>query len=177
MSSLVPSPPPQLLSLAVYTNSWRGPGKKNYHVIYATATSHMLVCKFCSLGPRRTLAWERDWNYYAPVATISINSAWKEIIYIEMDGIWCGGLMYADEIVLLTETGDKLQKMLDVVGHYAQEWKFRFNARKSKTMVVGANNEESWSISGRGNSIQIPRCLAGSEDERECADGENEREG
>ena len=26
-------------------------------------------------------------------------------------------------------------------------------------------------------SIQIPRRLAGSEDERECADGENEREG
>ena len=67
---------------------------------------------------------------------------------VKMDGIWCGGLMYADDIVLLAETGDELQGMLDVVGHYAQEWKFRFNARKSKTMVVGANSEESWSISG-----------------------------
>ena len=38
--------------------------------------------------------------------------------------------------------------MLDVVGHYAQEWRFRFNARKSKTMVVGASSEESWAISG-----------------------------
>ena len=56
--------------------------------------------------------------------------------------------MYADDIVLLAETGDELQEMLDVVGHYAQEWRFRFNARKSKTMVVGANSEESWSISG-----------------------------
>ena len=65
-----------------------------------------------------------------------------------MDGIWCGGLMYADDIVLLAETGDELQEMLDVVGHYAQEWKFHFNARKSKTIVVRANCEESWSISG-----------------------------
>ena len=23
------------------------------------------------------------------------------------DGIWCGGLMYADDIVLLAETGDE----------------------------------------------------------------------
>ena len=56
--------------------------------------------------------------------------------------------MYADDIVLLAEIGDELQEMLDVVGHYAQEWRFCFNARKSKTMVVGANSEESWSISG-----------------------------
>ena len=66
---------------------------------------------------------------------------------MKMDGIWCGGLMYVDDIVLLAETGDKLQEMLDVVGYYAQEWKFRFNTQKSKTMVVGANSEESWSIS------------------------------
>ena len=46
--------------------------------------------------------------------------------------------MYADDIVLLPKTGAELQ---DVVGHYAQEWRFRFNARKSKMMVVGANSE------------------------------------
>ena len=65
-----------------------------------------------------------------------------------MDGTWCGGLMYADDIVLLAETSAELQEMLDVVGHYAQEWRFGFNARKSKTMLVGASSEESWSISG-----------------------------
>ena len=29
--------------------------------------------------------------------------------------------MYADDIVLLAETGDELQEIVDVVGHYAQE--------------------------------------------------------
>ena len=53
--------------------------------------------------------------------------------------------MYADDIVLLPKTGAELQ---DVVGHYAQEWRFRFNARKSKMMVIGANSEESWTIRG-----------------------------
>ena len=35
-----------------------------------------------------------------------------------------------------------------MVGHYAQEWRFSFNTQKSKTMVVGANSEERWTISG-----------------------------
>ena len=56
--------------------------------------------------------------------------------------------MYADDIVLLVETDAELQEMLDVMSHYAQEWRFRFNAQKSKMMVVGANSEESWSIGG-----------------------------
>ena len=60
--------------------------------------------------------------------------------------VW-GSDVYLDDIVLLVETGAELQEMLDVVGHYAQEWRFRFNAQKSKTMVVGANNKESWLIS------------------------------
>ena len=88
-----------------------------------------------------------------------------------MDGIWCGGLMYADDIVLLAETGDELQ---DVVGHNAQEWRFRFNAQKSKMMRELVDQRRA---NARSDRIQIPRYLAGSEDERECADGENEGEG
>ena len=57
-------------------------------------------------------------------------------------------LMYADDVVLMAESSAELQEMLDVVGRYAQQWKFRFNARKSKTMVVGTSGGESWSING-----------------------------
>ena len=49
------------------------------------STSHMIVRKFCSLVPRRTISWERDWNYYAAVAVISIDSVWKEIIYVKRE--------------------------------------------------------------------------------------------
>ena len=48
--------------------------------------------------------------------------------------------MYADDVVLLAESPDELQKMLDMMGLYAEEWKFSFNASKSKTMVVGATS-------------------------------------
>ena len=67
---------------------------------------------------------------------------------VKMEGTWCGGLMYADDVVLMAESSAELQEMLDVVGRYAHQWKFRFNARKSKTMVVGTSGGESWSING-----------------------------
>ena len=31
------------------------------------------------------MSWERDWNYYAAVATISIDSVWKEIKYVKRE--------------------------------------------------------------------------------------------
>ena len=39
----------------------------------------------------------------------------------------------------------ELQEMLDMVGRYTQQ--FRFKAWKSKTIVVGRSGGESWSIS------------------------------
>ena len=38
----------------------------------------------------------------------------EKCLGVIMDGMWCGGLMYADDIILLAETGE-LQEMLDVV--------------------------------------------------------------
>ena len=48
---------------------------------------------------------------------------------VEVDGVWCGALLCADDIVLMAESRDELQEMLDVVGGYARKWKFKFNAR------------------------------------------------
>ena len=71
----------------------------------------------------------------------------RESLGVKVSGVWCGALLYADDIVLIAETGEELQKMLDMVGRYAEVWKFRFNARKSKVMVVGKKNGgEKWRI-------------------------------
>ena len=62
---------------------------------------------------------------------------------------WCGALLYADDIVLLAESSDELQRMLNLMGQYSEQWKFTFNASKSKTMVVGATSDSrSWRING-----------------------------
>ena len=54
-----------------------------------------------------------------------------------MAGTWCGGLLLARDQV-------ELQVMLDVVGKYVMKWRFRFNSKKSKT-IMGVENvvEES----------------------------------
>ena len=61
----------------------------------------------------------------------------KKRLGIEVEGIWCGRLLYADDIVLSARDLVELQVMLAVVGKYAMKWRFRFNTKKSKTMMVG----------------------------------------
>ena len=76
----------------------------------------------------------------------------EEGLGVKEGDYWCGALLYADDIVLLGESPEELQKMLDRMGQYAEEWKFSFNASKSKTMVVGATSgSERWRINGGGN--------------------------
>ena len=40
-----------------------------------------------------------------------------------MEGVWCGGLLYEDDIVLLVRDLGELQVMLDVVGKYVMKWR------------------------------------------------------
>ena len=74
----------------------------------------------------------------------------RENLGMKLSGVLCGALLYVDNLVLIAESGEELQKMLDMVGRYAQMWKFRliFNAKQSKVMVVGEkNSDEKWKIS------------------------------
>jgi hypothetical protein len=45
-------------------------------------------------------------------------------------------LLYADDIVLVAESGPALQQMLDCAHAYAAKWRFRFNAKAGKSDVV-----------------------------------------
>ena len=59
---------------------------------------------------------------------------------IEVEGIWCGELVYAYDIVLLERDQVELQMMLDEVGKYAMKWRFRFNT-KSNGRLKGSSRE------------------------------------
>ena len=54
----------------------------------------------------------------------------RESLGVKVAGVWCGALLHADDIVLIAEAGEELQKMLDMVGRYAEMWKFRFKCRE-----------------------------------------------
>jgi hypothetical protein len=45
-------------------------------------------------------------------------------------------LLYADDIVLMAESPEQLQSMLDHTSRYARQWQFRFNTKPGKSDVV-----------------------------------------
>ena len=51
-------------------------------------------------------------------------------------------LLYADDIVLMADSADKLQEMIDEVGKFCAEWRLSLNAKKSKVMVVAPNGHK-----------------------------------
>jgi hypothetical protein len=62
-------------------------------------------------------------------------------------GVVVGGqrvacILYADDILLLADSADQLQCMLDVCTAYAREWLFEFNAKKSCVLVIGLSEKE-----------------------------------
>ena len=49
-------------------------------------------------------------------------------------------LMYADDLVLISESKDGLQRQIDSLCEYCQKWKLKINTKKSKTMVFNRDN-------------------------------------
>ena len=49
-------------------------------------------------------------------------------------------LLYADDIVLISPTPEKLQSMLDVVGNWCRKWGMQVNAKKKQ--VLHARNPQ-----------------------------------
>ena len=56
---------------------------------------------------------------------------------VKISGTWMGVCFFADDIVLLAESGGQLQSMLDEASKYAERWKLRFNASKCGVLVMG----------------------------------------
>src|SRR3954447_6023833 len=72
--------------------------------------------------------------------SLFINGLAREINDVG-EGVEIGGrqvrlLMYADDIVLLADSPEDLQRMLDVVTAYSTQWRFRLNPKKGKSEVM-----------------------------------------
>ena len=52
------------------------------------------------------------------------------------------------QMILFAGSEEDLQRMLNVVGLYAGEWKFRFDSKKSKVMVLG-RGVGRWKLCGK----------------------------
>ena len=61
----------------------------------------------------------------------------KAQLGVKLEELCCGARMYADNIVLVADSGIEMQTTLEMVQACVMRWKMRFNSRKSKIMVVG----------------------------------------
>jgi exonuclease III len=68
-------------------------------------------------------------------------------------------LLYADDIVLIADSVEQLQEMIDVLATYCSEWRMSVNISKSQVMVVKARNSyaksKRWSWSLNGSALKI----------------------
>ena len=62
-------------------------------------------------------------------------------------------LLYADDIVLISDTQKDLQSMLDCVTEYSRKWRFRVNPKKGKSEVMRFGKTErgqtKWMLGGK----------------------------
>ena len=54
-----------------------------------------------------------------------------------IEGLDVGSLLYADDVVLVAESAEKLQGLIDVVDKFCRRWHMDINLKKSEVMVVG----------------------------------------
>ena len=50
-------------------------------------------------------------------------------------------LLYADDIVLLSESKSSLQSSLNILGTYCSNWKLQVNVEKSKVLIFNSNGK------------------------------------
>ena len=52
----------------------------------------------------------------------------------------------ADDLALIASSPEELQKMLDIMYTYSNNWRYRLNASKSKVMIFGSAKPKSLNI-------------------------------
>ena len=77
---------------------------------------------------------------------IFINDLIKELkdsgIGVTVGKVTLNNLVFADDIVLITDTGAELQTLLTIAEKYALKWRFVFNTKKCKVMVFNGRKAE-----------------------------------
>ena len=57
-------------------------------------------------------------------------------------------LLFADDVVLMAEEEEDMDRMLEVVHEYSRKWRFQFNAQKCKVMANRRRKKGEWRIGG-----------------------------
>ena len=61
---------------------------------------------------------------------------------VKVDGDKICLLLYADDVVVMSETAEELQSLLDVVSGYGRNVEVKFSNEKSKVIIVNMSEDE-----------------------------------
>ena len=119
-----------------------GLGTKFYNIIKQMYTNAEICIKInnqISDFIKQTIGVKQGDNLSSSLFNIYINDITKEFtedctpVTIGNSNIFC--LLYADDMVLLAETPQGLQKSLNILYDYCKKWKLEINHSKSKVMI------------------------------------------
>ena len=79
--------------------------------------------------------------------SVFINGLLKEVEQAELgielsNGARIGGMLFADDFVGVSDSGEELQKLIDVVHAYCCKWRLKANVSKSAVMVFARDAVE-----------------------------------
>merc|ERR1712228_881650 len=91
--------------------------------------------------------------------SIYINKLIEELkatkLGIDIGGEKVNALFYADDIILITEKREELQKLMNVVTEYSRKWRCQINRSKSQIVIYGPKRlikkeeqERKWFLGG-----------------------------
>ena len=75
--------------------------------------------------------------------------------YVTLDERRITCLMYADDIVLLSETASGLNKSISVLENFCNTWHLKINIKKTKVMVCNKRNTNNYNFKLYGQTLEI----------------------
>ena len=67
-------------------------------------------------------------------------------------------LMYADDLLILSETWEGLKASLDKLGQYVSNWGLRINSKKTKILVFNKAGKKFSHLEHKVNNVTIGTC-------------------
>jgi len=67
-------------------------------------------------------------------------------IGIQVEEVKVSSLFFADDVVVMAENREGLQRLIDLAVDYSVKWRFTFNVNKCKVVIFGKENKESYKI-------------------------------
>ena len=76
---------------------------------------------------------------------------------VKINGYSCNYLMYADDLLLLSESWEGLCHSLDKLGYYSAKWRLGISSKKTKTMDFGKSSKGAELTHNIGN-VMVKSC-------------------